>query len=326
MGEGLPENLTKENSTNDKLFDELYNEILALEESSRENVLKSVMNVDDGEFDVLGMDNSIYSLVQSMQVYETPGGIKIVAGSDRGIGYKFHNEDRVAVSPGCEFVVVVDGMGGEGQGDKAANISIEELIRTPDDQEVGAREASKRINKECPGSGAAFISARILREEGKIYLEESYLGDCQLLLVRDGEVKFVSGQDSYVLDLVKLGGITADQALYSECRNVVTGGILQKHEKVKKERIEVQSGDRVLLMSDGISDNLTSDEIAESISGLSPGQAMKKISDITDQRMIKSSQIKKEMSPEQRAQETQYPDGYKSMPRKDNRAFVIMDI
>ena len=271
------------------------------------------------------------SLNEARESFNTPTGEKINAATDAGIGYKNGNEDRVAVNPEESFTAVIDGMGGYGDGDKAAQALAESLTRNPKDVMKAVQEAQRNMKGLAPNAGAVFISARVVSDSmGRKALEIHQAGDARLMIAgRDGRVKFVSKDDSFVQVMQDAGGLGSDEALFHPKRNIVSNSIQTNSGSVKKQPlIPVQSGDRVYLMSDGISDNLTPDEI---VALGNPGttnasEAIRTISDVTGKRMQNADALKKETDDGSRKRNGKYTDGFKSEAKPDNRAISIIDI
>lgn len=262
---------------------------------------------------------SASNLKASMVPYITPEGHIIVAATDKGIDYADHNEDRMFVDVANGIVAAIDGMGGMGNGDKAAEILGEEMQRTPKDIPGAAQRTQQRIINELRGSGGACFTAIDLKQNLVFHS-----GDTKCIVFdRNGIVKYVTVDQTKVQRMVDGGIITEDDALHHPDRNVVSGGITAKNRQIEVNSIDagLHTGDRVVLMSDGINDNLTTKEIWTSIQGRSPEDAMSNISDITDSRMANADRIISEGRYEGR-----YSDSYRSEPKKDNRAFAVVDI
>ncbi len=64
--------------------------------------------------------------IRQIEFFETPHGVSVTAGCD--VGYQAHerrntpNQDRVVVDPKRERFVVIDGIGGSEEGEKAASL------------------------------------------------------------------------------------------------------------------------------------------------------------------------------------------------------------
>ena len=286
--------------------------------------------------EIIGQNNEL-TLSQSVKKFKTRFGSEIAAGSDKGINYKDHNEDRVVVVPDKEFIAVVDGMGGYGGGDIAAQIIAQHLSKNPDNIQTALDNASAAINNAIQNeviknnkAGAPFISARIVRENGNIKLEYSYSGDCSLIVIdKKGKVKHIGKTDSYLnspryLAINNNVKLTDDQLLYHPQRNIVLKAIDRKNTQFTAETITIESGDRVILMSDGINDNLTPEELAAIVSNKSVQDAIFAVDQVTSARMQNASQIIND-TPD-RAKSGKFSDEYKSEPKKDNRGIAIIDV
>ncbi|MFZ1020030.1 MAG: hypothetical protein WAN61_03530 [Minisyncoccia bacterium] len=267
-------------------------------------------------------------LAESMHVFELKSGDIVYAGTDKGINYADHNEDRVTVNPKENFFAVVDGMGGESKGELAAQILAEEFLTESTNIDFAVNQAKLRMSEQgVEGGGAVFISAQLnIGPNGK-FLNISQLGDAKLIIIKkDGTVRFESKDESLVQTLVDGKVITPDEALYNSQRNVVTKAVSPDTEdKVKSyPLIKVENGDMVLLYSDGISDNFTPEEIAKKIKeGLSGKALFSWLSDATGKRMQNAKEI---VGNSDRENKGVYSDGYKSKPKPDNRSLVIVEI
>lgn len=271
-------------------------------------------------------------LLDSMQRYTLESGDLVLAGTDKGIGYKDHNEDRIASVPGKNFLAVVDGIGGMGKGDEAAQILAEELLANPDDIQSAVLIAKTRMEEAKIGvGGAVFVATKLVQEPSGKSVEFSQCGDSKMMIIKkDGSVKFESRENTMAQTLVENKAMTADQALYYKSRNIIMDAISSNPELIGEveynSRISVEVGDMVLLMSDGISDNFTAEEIAEVISG-PPRMTVEELYEwlyyATGQRMSNKKEI---IASSDRENDGKYSDGYKTQPKADNRALVIMEI
>ncbi len=134
--------------------------------------------------------------------------------------------------------------------------------------------------------------------------------------------------------------MTEDQLLYHPQRNIISNQINAQENKITTKKVKVNKGDRVILMTDGISDNLTPDEIAKLIKGQNPDVAVKLIDMITTQRMKNNEDIitktERPFNPMfdfvnnettiGRRKTGKYSDGFKSKPKRDNRGIAIMEV
>jgi PPM family protein phosphatase len=93
----------------------------------------------------------------------------------------------------------------------------------------------------------------------------AHAGDSRAYLFHGGALQQVTEDHTFVQTLVKAGGISREQAQHDKRRNIVTNVIGGPREGVKAEihRLSVVDGDILLLCSDGLSDPVGDQAIAE---------------------------------------------------------------
>ena len=270
------------------------------------------------------------ALKKTVELFQSPSGMNIVAGCD--VGYQEGsrrnkpNQDRVYINPRKEEFAVIDGAGGLQGGEVAAQTLADAFAASEksfEERIISARAELKQKadNGEVDSeASAAYISAEIIRENGKIFVKETHLGDASMLILdENGTIVHQSKQDSFARAIEK----DPKAAARSNVRHVLTKAFTQKEEKADPPSLfEVRAGYRVIMMSDGIEDNLLPEEIAELVKGKTPEQAMNILSDVTTAR-IKNNDTLREEKPEP---DQNYSDGYYQKPKPDNRSLIIFDI
>jgi protein phosphatase len=227
------------------------------------------------------------------------------------------------------MAIVADGMGGHEQGAKAAQILVRTFQSHPDDPNEAAAVASQSMDTQDVGDGGAcFAAVRITEKNGQKYLDISQAGDVKVLIIRKGQLVFESVDQSLVQELVDKGGLTQDEAQYYPLRNVVENYIgKDKHNPKIYNPIPLEKGDLVFIMSDGISDNLTPQEIIKLIGGAKRKQIIQVISKVTGIRMKNYKKIKDETAVAGgREKLGEFSDGFKSDPKPDNRGIAVIEI
>lgn len=148
--------------------------------------------------------------------------LRSVGASDRGL-IRSGNQD--ALHSGTWLVAVADGMGGMAAGDLASQIAIDAVgpldLATPEDALVaalqngielataGIREAV-REDPERQGMGTTLTALLFARTGSCLAL--AHVGDSRAYLFREGVLKQITRDDTFVQMLVDQGVITADQA------------------------------------------------------------------------------------------------------------------
>ena len=181
-------------------------------------------------------------------------------------------------------LIVADGMGGHVGGELASRLAIREIVRLalalPDwivridgrTLEAAAERAQDRIEKlnamviergrqdpDLRGMGSTLTAARNL---GRV-LQIAHVGDSRAYLLREGALHRLTRDHTYVQLLVDSGQLTAEEALKSTARHVLTNAVggFSEDVQVDVERLQLANGDRVLLCSDGLTDAVDDDAI-----------------------------------------------------------------
>lgn len=176
---------------------------------------------------------------------------------------------------GKQLFVVADGMGGHAGGDAASAIALGRIIEidqpfaSPHDAEFALQASLLAANSllaetvfdhpELTGMGTT-VSA-ILRADGHVAI--AHIGDSRIYLFRDGELKQISADHTFVQRLVDSGRITAEEAAVHPRRSVLMRvlGDVDAAPEIDTAVLETRPGDRWLLCSDGLSSYVTDDKI-----------------------------------------------------------------
>lgn len=268
-------------------------------------------------------------LLDAKRKFLLKSGEVVIAGTHMGIGYKSRNEDRIGVDPENDFIIVADGMGGHGDGDKATSILVEELVRDNLDIQKSVDAAVEKMKeaKLAPRAGAVFTAMRVVESGGDKFLDGWYAGDAPLFVADEtGKVVFVLKGQSLVNEKIDSGSITEDQALSDPDRNIVRNPIgVGRVNKVMPFRVPLKSGYRVYAMSDGIGKNITPKEASLLTTGKHVQEAFQIIAENVYGRMANADKIIED-SWMKRISKGKYTDNFLSAPGSDNAAFVVFDI
>lgn len=185
-----------------------------------------------------------------------------------------NNEDSlIVIEP--ETFVVADGMGGAHAGEVASQMLVEvvrivlENVNVPRDEKLLARAilvANEKIleaaqeHEEYHGMGT---TATILSlEGGQAYF--AHVGDSRLYLMRGGVLEQITEDHSYVETLVRNGDITPEEARVHPLKNILTQAVgAVKDIFVDAASLPVQSGDKFLLCTDGLTNMVDDEQIAK---------------------------------------------------------------
>ena len=183
--------------------------------------------------------------------------------------------------------VVADGMGGHAAGEVASEIAVEaireEYYEAESDEVVeGLLRAIKQANQviydratEQAGRAGMGTTCVALVARGPLaYIAN--VGDSRIYLIRDGQMRQLTNDHSWVAEQVRAGMLTDEQARTHAHRNVITRALGTQPEVEADLFVEVlQDGDRLLLCTDGLSGPVSDPEMNRIISSSPPQEAVR---------------------------------------------------
>jgi protein phosphatase len=186
------------------------------------------------------------------------------------------NEDAFVAE--SNVFVVADGMGGHNAGEVASALAVEGLRRAAAAGFSAAESLVAAINttnatiheasgglSEQRGMGTTLTAlAPLPAADGEPQrVVVANVGDSRIYLWRDDELKQVSADHSYVQELLSEGLITAAEARIHPRRNIVTRALgIEGDVNADSWVLPMVVGDRYVLCSDGLVDEVDDDEIA----------------------------------------------------------------
>ncbi len=185
-----------------------------------------------------------------------------------------NNEDALLVGDGGDetLFVVADGVGGFEAGEVASSIAIDVLRGLdPDDSFEGAiEEANRRIlaagrgDDRLSGMSTTVVAARFGGTRREPVVEVAHVGDSRAYLFRGGELRPVTEDHSLVAELVRSGDLTREQAFEHPQKNLITRALgTEDGVTVDTDVLPVEVGDRFVLCSDGLTDMVREEGVAE---------------------------------------------------------------
>jgi protein phosphatase len=199
--------------------------------------------------------------------------LRYAARSDRGL-VRTNNEDSVYA--GARLLALADGMGGHAAGEVASQLVIAALAHLDDDEPGGdllarldaavrsgnsAIAAQVEMEPDLEGMGTTLTA--ILFDGNRIGLV--HIGDSRGYLMRDGELAQITKDDTFVQTLVDEGRITREEAHSHPQRSLIMRALTGHEVEPTLTMREARAGDRYLLCSDGLSDPVSDDTIAEAL-------------------------------------------------------------
>lgn len=194
-------------------------------------------------------------------------------GSRTDIGcLRDHNEDSLVVTP--PLFAVADGMGGHAAGEVASEIAVRVLSELapehPDGEALGRaiEEANRAVIQAAhegrgrQGMGTTMTAAMLEGER----LVIAQVGDSRAYLLHQGKLQQLTRDHSLMADMIEAGQLTPEEARTHPQRSVITralGSDVHLHPDIYE--INVETGDRLLVCSDGLSGMVFDDQIESTL-------------------------------------------------------------
>jgi protein phosphatase len=200
--------------------------------------------------------------------------MKLKWGASTDVGMvRQQNEDSYLAEE--NLYVVADGMGGHNAGEVASALAVTTLkagARSGIDSVERFRELVQQANTAIytaslddstqSGMGTTLTALSIVAgEEPRVLVAN--VGDARTYLWRNGALTRLSVDHSYVQELVNEGIITPEEARVHPRRNIVTRALgIDRSVVVDVFSHLVRTGDRIVLCSDGLVDEVSDADIA----------------------------------------------------------------
>lgn len=186
------------------------------------------------------------------------------------------NQDDYFIDPLGRFFIVADGMGGHAGGQEASRIATQ-AIQTYLNDRWESDEPSPSLLEN------AFLKANgeILQDQAKhperadmgttavavMFREDqswcAHIGDSRLYRLRGAKLHQITEDHTWVARAMKLGDLTSDQARIHPWRHILSKCLGREDVKqVDVQSFDLEPKDRLLLCSDGLTEELSDQIIA----------------------------------------------------------------
>ena len=223
--------------------------------------------------------------------------MNLSVGAKTDPGRRANNEDQLAVVDvrrhrlrADGVLVIADGMGGRNFGERAASAAVEtvqetlvemldadraDTVNVSDALDSALRKANARVyevaaqNAESRGMGTTCVAAVV--EGDRLFL--AHAGDSRAYLLRGQHLVRLTDDHSYVAEQVRAGTLSEENARRSRFRNVITRAIgIEPTITPDLSEHDLQSGDWVLLCTDGLSNMVADPEMVQTLLAASSAQ------------------------------------------------------
>jgi PPM family protein phosphatase len=195
-----------------------------------------------------------------------------------------YNQDNHYIDPDGRFFILADGMGGHAGGEEASRIATDVIkdylvanweapMESYDLIEKAVYQANESIledqivNPARADMGTTLVM--ILFRNGETW--RAHVGDSRLYRLRKKVLEQVTLDHTWISQAIKAGEITPEDAKHHPWRHVLSQclGRRDLYEGIDIQQIEeTQSGDRFLLCSDGLTEEVSDQLISKSFGDL----------------------------------------------------------
>jgi len=217
--------------------------------------------------------------------------VSSASATDKGLR-RSTNEDCFSAREDLRLFVVADGMGGHAAGEVASQAVVEGIVAfveatqtmtmspgqtwpVPFDLEqsvnanrlragfqMGNRRIAAQIAAASELRGMATTAVAVLIDGGTGTL--AHVGDSRAYRLRDGQIDRLTRDHSWVEEQIRVGALSETAARQHPWRNIVTRALSGSEDlEVDIQEVALQSGDRLLLCSDGVFTVLDDGQIGE---------------------------------------------------------------
>lgn len=204
--------------------------------------------------------------------------------TDKGL-VRAINQDAYYMDEEGRFFIVADGMGGHAAGQEASRIAQETIRHCLDTGLKDGEPPEELLERAFHSANRAILADQVEHPENAdmgttavaILLPPSdrdipsklwcaNLGDSRIYRFRDHRLEQITEDDTWVAQAVKAGALQADEARLHPWRHVLSQCLgREEMGEVELCALEVEAGDRLLLCSDGLTEELSDERIAEEL-------------------------------------------------------------
>ena len=213
--------------------------------------------------------------------------VKACGLSDVGLA-RAHNEDYFEIDPRHRLYVVADGMGGHSHGEVAARVAVDAIRefvdKAADKDTTWPYVLDSRLGRHSNVLKTAIRIAhdkvlRAIRQDVSLYgmgttvvgffldgdvAAVAHVGDSRAYRFRGGQLEQLTQDHTWVNEQVVAGFLSKEQARAHPLKNVVTRALGGDSDvMVDVRELKVETGDRFLLCSDGLTTMLSDRDIKE---------------------------------------------------------------
>lgn len=201
--------------------------------------------------------------------------LSFTGASDPGL-IRSNNQDFYYIDPNGRFFIVADGMGGHAGGEEASRIASEEiksyLLANWDSEKSSenlleealakANQAILRDQENHPERADMGTTIVVVTFRNGETPWRAHVGDSRLYRLLESQLEQMTQDHTWVARAIQFGDITAEEERMHPFRHVLSQCLGREDlQEFDIQPLEVKSGDRLLLCSDGLTEELMDEKI-----------------------------------------------------------------
>ncbi|MBD2294517.1 Stp1/IreP family PP2C-type Ser/Thr phosphatase [Anabaena sphaerica FACHB-251] len=201
--------------------------------------------------------------------------LNFTGSTDPGL-IRSNNQDAYYIDPEGRFFIVADGMGGHAGGEEASRIATQEIKAylsanwqssqpAPELLEQALWAANKAIlqdqqnHPQRADMGTTVVAVVFRSPEPPLC---AHVGDSRLYRLRESQLEQITEDHTWIARAIKIGDLSAQEARLHPYRHVLSRCLGREDlHHVDVQPLDIKSGDRLLLCSDGLTEELVEQKI-----------------------------------------------------------------
>ncbi|MGF1617821.1 MAG: PP2C family protein-serine/threonine phosphatase [Acidimicrobiia bacterium] len=178
-------------------------------------------------------------------------------------------------------LIVADGMGGHVAGEVASRLAINAAASSrlaPADRVAAGNRAIREEVGRQPNLEGMGTTMTLLELHPDSIAHFAHVGDSRAYLLRGGELQQVTDDHTVLAEYVAAGKLTPEEAVNHPQRHMITRCLgLTRFVNIDEITIDVETGDRFLLCTDGLNSMVDHDAIRQGLTEETPDAAVWKL-------------------------------------------------
>jgi protein phosphatase len=187
-----------------------------------------------------------------------------------------NNQDAYYIDPEGRFFIVADGMGGHAGGEQASHIASQEIRAYLEANWQSSQSTSALLEKALLAANKGILQDQQSHPERAdmgttvvvVVFRDSeppfcaHVGDSRLYRYRESQLEQITEDHTWIARAIKLGDISAEEARLHPYRHVLSRCLGREDvHQVDIQTLDIKVGDRLLLCSDGLTEELVAPQI-----------------------------------------------------------------